>query len=900
MLSTGSRLGPYEILATLGAGGMGEVYRSHDTKLGRDVALKTLPDSFARDPDRVARFKREAQVLASLNHPHIGAIYGLEESGATQFLVLELVDGETLADRIAGLRETGQRMPLAEAMAIARQIADALEAAHERGIVHRDLKPANIALTANDDVKVLDFGLAKALDAAVSGVGEVGGVTHSPTLTLNATQAGVILGTAAYMSPEQAKGRAADKRSDVWSFGCVLFEMLTGTRAFEGEDVSDTLATILKGQPEWSRLPSDVPTSIRLLLTRCLERDRKLRIADISVVRYVLGEPLAAAATPAASGTASPRFRWAGAVAAAAAAFIAAAGGWILKPSTAAPARTPTRFTVAVPADLPFDSLSASRHLLALSPNGARLAYVAGGQILQRAMDQLDSLPVRGTNEGPLEPVFSPDSQWIAYFAAGHLKKIPVGGGAPTTLSDMAAPMGMSWTGDRLLYGDLAGIYEVSSTGGTPKLIVTADRKAGEVLHGPQLLPGGESVLFTVGKAGAVVDRWSSAQIAVQSLKTGVRKIVMRGATDARYASSGHLVFGRDGGLYGNRFDLDRIELTGEPAAIIEGVGQSAGGLSGAVQFTLSSAGALAYLPSGGAGALTTLVWRDRQGVDTPTSVSPHMYETPRTSPDGTHVALHASDQDNDIWIYSVKSETLTRLTFDKASDSSPLWTRDGKRIVYTSGRDGAPNLFWKPADGTGQPEPLMAPPSETNGALVANSITPDGKFLVYSVGVPADIMLLPLDGERRPKPLMAQPRFAERGGDVSPDGRWIAYYSNESGAFQIYVRPFPDVNTGRWQVSSDGGTLPVWSRDGTELLYIDGHAHLASVAVERGATFSFGKTTTVLDLSDSVAVYRNFDVTPDPKRFAVVKQQRSRTAPAFVVVENWFEELKQRVPAAR
>ena len=346
-----------------------------------------------------------------------------------------------------------------------------------------------------------------------------------------------------------------------------------------------------------------------------------------------------------------------------------------------------------------------------------------------------------------------------------------------------------------------------------------------------------------------------------------------------------------------SRSTLTGTRSQGGPTAIIEGIGQSAGGLSGAAQFAVSDTGVLAYMPSGSAGALTTLVWRDRQGVDTPAAVPPHMYETPRVSPDGTRIALHASDEDNDIWIFDVNSETLTRLTFDKATDSAPLWTPDGTRVVYTSGRDGPPNLFWKAANGTGQAEPLMTAPSTSGGALVANSFTPDGKAVVFSVGVPADIMLLPLDGERRPKPLMAQPQFAERGGDVSHDGRWIAYYSNESGIFEVYVRPFPDVDSGRWQVSSGGGTLPVWSRDGTELFYVDAHARLIRVPVERGATFSFGKASTVVDLSDSVAAYRNFDVTPDPKHFAVVKQQGSRATPSVVVVEHWFEELKARVP---
>ena len=511
-LAAGARLGGYEVLSHLGSGGMGEVYRARDTRLARDVAIKILPDGFAHDPERLARFKREAQVLASLNHPHIGAIYGLEESGPTQFLVLELVDGETLADRIAAQRAASRGLPTVEALALAAQIADALGAAHEKGIIHRDLKPANIALTENDQIKVLDFGLAKALDPVASGVGE-GGVTHSPTLTLHATHAGVILGTAAYMSPEQAKGRVADKRSDVWAFGCVLFEMLAGTRPFEGEDVSDTLATILKGEPEWSRLPADTPASIRALLRHCLEKDRRQRIADIAVARYVLGAPLEAAAparTPADAG--KPRSSWIGFAAALAAALVAAAGGWILKPSPTASARPITRFPIILAQDQSFTS--SGRHILALSPDGTRLVYVANSQLFLRAMDQVDASPIRGTNEGAAEPFFSPDGQWIAYYADGHLRKVAISGGAPTTLCDAQIPWGASWEGDRIVFGEgPQGIFEVAATGGTPKLLVAPDTKQSEFLHGPQILPGGQAVLFTSGSPGVVASRWSNATI---------------------------------------------------------------------------------------------------------------------------------------------------------------------------------------------------------------------------------------------------------------------------------------------------------------------------------------------------------------------------------------------------
>jgi eukaryotic-like serine/threonine-protein kinase len=899
-MQPGTRLGGYEILSPLGAGGMGEVYRARDANLARDVALKILPEAFTRDPERVARFRREAQLLAALNHPNIGAIYGFEQAGASQFLVLELVDGETLDVR---LRARPGGLPFEEAIAIARQIAEALEAAHDKGIVHRDLKPSNIALTAQDQVKVLDFGLAKAFDSS-SSIDGGRDVTHSPTLTFQATQVGVILGTAAYMSPEQAKGRVADKRSDVWAFGCVLYEMLTGTRAYQGEDVSDTLATVLKGQPDWNALRR-APPAIQGLVRRCLEKDRRQRIGDIAVVRYVLGDLHGAAVpeTAAASTPAPTGWRTSAVVGALiATAVVASALGWSSRRPPAVN-RPLARFSVPLSADQPLVPAALGRHALALSPDGARLAFVANNQLFIRAMDQLEAAAVRGAGDSPFEPVFSPDGQWIAYYSTGHLKRIPIAGGAPTTICEAQAPWGASWTGDRILFGEgPGGILEVSANGGVPRVLVAADTKTAEFLHGPQLLPDGEHVLFTVGSAGSVIDRWAGAQIAVQSLKTGARKILMHGGADGRYVPTGHIVYGREGILFANAVDLDRLELVGGPTAVVEGVGMAAGGLTGALQFAVSSAGSLAYLPAQ-AGALTSINWRDRKGVDLPLAAPPHSYETPRVSPDGSRIVVHASDQDNDLWIWDTKNDTMTRLTFDKGADSSPVWTRDGKRIIYASNRDGVPALYWKAADGTGQPEPLLPKALDSNGALVPNGMTPDGKALIYSIGVPSDVMLLPLEadpGARQPRPLVAQPQFNERGGDVSPDGKWLVYYSDESGIFQVYVRPFPAVESGRWQVSTDGGGLPTWNRNGRELFYVDPHAHLVSVAVEPGASFAFGKPSTVLDLSDTVAVLRNYDFVPDGTRAAVVKQARSRSVTQFVVVENWFEELRQRVPGGK
>jgi Tol biopolymer transport system component len=887
-LTAGTRLGPYEVLSAIGAGGMGEVYRARDTKLNRDVAVKILPDAFASDPERLARFTREAQTLAALNHPHIAHIHGLEESSGVRALVMELVEGEDLAQRIGH-----GAIPLDEALPIAMQIADALKAAHEQGIIHRDLKPANIKVRPDGTVKVLDFGLARAIDP-LSSSPAAAALANSPTITspaalMGMTGAGVILGTAAYMSPEQAKGRPVDKRADIWAFGCVLYEMLSGRRAFAGEDVSDTLAAVLRGEPDWSALAANVPPSMRTLLQHCLAKDRQKRIADIAVAAWVLSEPVGASAKVETTEIepAKPRSRVPFAIAVVAVAAIAGAAGSMLKPQPAAPAKIITRFPIAMPSDQSFTANG--RHIVALSPDGSHLVYVANSQLYLRAMDQLEAAPVRGTNEGAAEPVFSPDGQWIAYYASG---------GAPTTLCDAQVPWGASWYGNRIVFGEGSrGIFEVPDTGGTPKLLVAADAKQGEYLHGPQILPGGQAVLFTAGSARAIIDRWSSAQIVVQSLETGERKILVRGGTDGRYLPTGHLVYGRDGVLFADAFDVVRLEIKGGPTVVLEGLALAAGGATGAVQLAVSNSGSLAYPPVT-SGQATTMAWRNRQGADTPMAVPAHAYETPRISPDGTRIAVHASDQDSDIWIWDTRGETLTRLTFDKAPDNTPVWTKDGKRIVYVSARDGAPNLFWKPADGTGQAEALLRQAPASNGALVANGISPDGRQLIFSVGTPSDVMALSFEGDHQPRPLIAQPQFAERSGDVSPDGRWLAYQSDESGPYQIYVRPFPTVDAGRWQVSGEGGTLPRWSPNGRELFYADGHNHLVSVNVQAGATFAFGKATTLFDLADTmVSVYRNYDVAPDGARFAVVKAQRSRGAVQFIVVENWLEELKARVP---
>jgi eukaryotic-like serine/threonine-protein kinase len=883
----GACVGAYEIVALVGAGGMGQVYRARDTRLGRDVALKTLPAGFVHDAERVARFRREAHVLAMMNHPNIAGIHGVEEAEGSQFLALEFVDGETLASRIE--REP---IPLTDALSIAKQIAAALEAAHAKDIIHRDLKPANIALTGDDEVKVLDFGLARSIDPSSSS-----DAAHSPTLTFAATQAGVILGTAAYMSPEQAKGRPTDKRTDVWGFGCVLYEMLARKRAFDGDDVSEAVAAVLRGEPDWDALPPALPSQIRTLLQRCLAKDRQQRIGDMAVVRYVLGDTAVGATPIRARSNAWTRAAQVGG--ALALAGLATAGGWMLR-TPAESLRRLARFSVALPSDQIISEVVRRRHLVALSPDGSQLAYIANDQIYLRPMDGLDAAPIRGSREQPLDLTFSPDGQWIAYQSGSRLKKIPVNGGAPVTLAEVPPTSGISWSGDRILFGAGArGILEVPATGGTATTLIPP-ASDGRLLYGPQLLSDGNRVLFTVLDPSSVTELSSTAEIVVQALDSGARTTLLRGGLDGRYVASGHLIFARDGVLFANAADIDRLALKGGATGIIDGVAVAMSLPGGAMQAAVAGDGTLVYLPAT-RGAVTTLAWRSRQGNEIILPAPPHAYDQPRVSPDGRRVAVHVSDGDNDLWIWESTTETLTRLTFERGLDSFPAWTTDGKRIVYVSAAGGGTNLFIRAADGTGQPEPLLAKPPESSGALVANGMTPDGRFLIYSVGVPSNIMKLPLDGSREPQPVLNNPQYAERSGQVSPDARWIAYQSDESSTFQVYVRPFPNVDGGRWQVSAEGGSVPIWHPSGRELFYIDPANRIMSVPIAAAATFSFGKPVLALDFSDRPAsVYRNYDIAPDGSRFILAKEsQRGRGASQFIVVLNWLEELKQRVPRA-
>jgi serine/threonine-protein kinase len=911
-LSSGTRLGVYEVVAPLGAGGMGEVYRARDTKLGREVAIKILPESFVDNPERIARFEREAQLLAALNHPHIAAIHGLESAGATQFLVLELVEGETLAAKLEGTRGLG--LGIHESLAVARQIADALQAAHEKGIIHRDLKPANIAFTLDGQVKVLDFGLAKhdAGSAGSSAAAGPVGMTHSPTITFAHTQVGVILGTAAYMSPEQAKGRAADKRSDVWAFGCVLYEMLTGTRAFDGEDVTDIIAAVVRGEPDWSALPRDLSGQLRRLLERCLEKDRRQRIADIAVAQFLLTETTVPAQAPVTrSRQRTVAASAAGLIIGVAATAIAA---WMMLPRPLA-APLPVRFTI-VPAATQTIALQGGDRKVAISADGARVVYrlTVGSQptLFTRALNELDAHPLSGP--GGRDPFMSPDGRWIAYFTATDLRKVAVSGGPPVTICKLdAQSRGASWADDDTIIFSVAdpraGLQRVSAGGGAPTVLTTADGAKNEIAHAfPHVLPGANAVLFTIS-SGAI----DTAQIAVLDLKSRQHKILLRGGTDAKYVDSGHLIYAAGGGLRAVRFDLSRLEILGDSVPVLD---QTMTEVTGAADYDVSRRGNLVFVP-GGAAAPTaqarSLVWVDRQGREEPINAPPRAYAIPRVSPDGTRVALDVRDQSNDIWIWDLARQTLTPLNLDPGVDMSPVWTPDSRRIVWTSSRAGGnPNLYWQAADGTGTPERLTT----SAPAQFPVSMSPDGTrvalFTGTELGGGLDLNVLTLDRtvalppKMRTEPLI-QSTATKFNPEISPDGRWIALQSNESGQPQIYVRPFPAVDGGRWQISPDGGTRPAWSRNGRELFYLNANDLLTAVSVVTGATFTAGKPVKVLNTryyaGSTTRGYdlRGYDVSPDGQRFLMVKENAPANTPrspsaAIIVVLNWAEELKQRL----
>jgi eukaryotic-like serine/threonine-protein kinase len=899
VLASGTKVGPYEIISSVGSGGMGEVYRARDTRLGREVAVKFLLPSTSQDPARLTRFAREARVLASLNHPNIAQIYELEETETGPALIMELVAGPTLAERIAR-----GPIPLSEALPIARQIAEALDAAHEEGIVHRDLKPANIKLTPSGAVKILDFGLAKVREAAVATEGVE---SHSPTAPA-VSHEGMILGTAAYMSPEQAEGKTTDRRTDLWSFGVVFLEMLTGRRVFSGESLTQVLASVLREEPDWSSLPPDTPSAIRRLLRRCLQKAPDRRLSSAGDARLDIDEALLEddAETPrlhAPTAVAPRRLRaltWLTALALLAALGAPLAMWFALRPAPP----SPIEFEIVPPPDQAV-SLSGSSRDLAISPDGSRLVYTAGAlrRLMVRAMNGIEAVPLEGIT-GARSPFFSPDGRWIGYFTgvSGELKKVPVAGGPPISLCRyVGSPRGASWGGDDTIIfatnEPTSGLFRVPATGGVPEMITAPSSMEGDHLF-PFVMPGGAAVLFTIGptSGGGVT------QIVALELRSRRQKVLIRGGSDASYLKQGYLVYAADRSTRVVAFDEAKLEVRSDPVVVLGGLGA---GPAGAAVFAVSDSGTLGYMRGASASGTgpATLRWVYRTGEEEAIPAPPRHYLLPRLSPDGNRLAIMISDQQDqdDIWTWDFARRSLTRLTFDPARDWYPSWTPSGDRIAFISSRKGVPHLFWRDAAGAGSDEQLTDGPNVQFGSP---SFSPDGSRAVFTEVIPRtgeDIMMLSLEGERRIQPLIQTP-FAERNPAISPDGRWIAYESNESGHEEIQVRPFPNVQEGRWEVSSGGGTDPVWRGDGKELFYRH-YGSVMAVAVQTEPTFSAGTPIRLFEGPYLLGLGSTFDATRDGQRFLMLKEaagEAPELAARIVVVVNWSEELKERVRLRR
>jgi len=915
-LTAGTRLGVYDIAAQIGVGGMGEVYRATDTTLKRQVAIKILPSSLAADADRLARFQREAEVLASLNHPNIAAIHGLEESDGIKALVMELVEGPTLADRIAQ-----GAVPLDEALPIAKQIALALEAAHDRAIVHRDLKPANIKIRADGTVKVLDFGLAKAMDP--TGVMSPGG-SQSPTITTPAmTQAGVILGTAAYMSPEQARGKVVDKRADIWAFGCVLYEMLVGRRVFDGDEVSDTLAFVLTKDPDWNALPADTPAAIRRLLRRCLVKDRSNRLPDIGSARLDIDEARAeppVAPVEMAGARTNRSVAWAiGAAVFAALAVLAAVGAWMAMRTPPAE-RSVARVLIGVgPAErlLSGSQLDSSigrgrptRTAMVFSPDGRSLVFSAERdgrvQLYLRRLDQLDASPIAGT-EGASNPFFSPDGQSLGFHADGALKKVPAGGGPVVVLCNVDLIYGATWgRTDKIVFARQAGgLWQVSATGGTPTAMTKLQANSGELSHRlPQFLPDGQTVLFTV--TGSFFPTWDDTQIVAQSLVSGKRTVLVEGGADARLVATGHLVYLRRGTLMAVPFDSQRLEVTGAAVALVADVMQAASIQpvqidTGAGQFAVSESGSLVYV-AGGVFPQDrwSLVWVDRAGRSEALRVAPGAYLAPRLSPDGRRVAFNTTTGDWDLWTYDIPRGIISRLPME-GEQSIPLWTPDGSRLTFSSLVKGTASVLSINADGSGSAATLAT----SNSRGFPNAWTPDGSTLL-AFFLDGQSRLIPRDGKTEARPL-AISNVSQA--DFSPDGRWLAYESrqNVNAPGQVYVHNYPRLDH-REQVSIENGAAPAWRRDGRELYYVqdasaDGPLKIRMMAVPITTTPTFSAGTPRMLFEGPFRIdgpFRGYDVTPDGQRFLMVQEiaQPAARLSQMVLVQNWFEELKRVAPA--
>ncbi|MGH9792088.1 MAG: protein kinase domain-containing protein, partial [Candidatus Acidiferrales bacterium] len=911
----------FSIVAQLGAGGMGEVYRATDTKLGRDVALKVLPSAFAQDGQRMARFRREAHVLASLNHPHIAAIYGLEEAGGTGFqpahsesqaqakslchfaLVMELVEGPTLAERI-----TQSAFPLDEALPIARQIVEALEYAHDRGVIHRDLKPANIKLTPDGSAKLLDFGLAKALAGDSSSDADV---SNSPTLSMAATKAGIILGTAAYMPPEQARGKSVDRRADIWSFGCVLYEMLTGSRAFVGEDVSETLAAIIRGEPDWTALPLAPRHPIRTLLRRCLEKDAKRRLQAIGEARVTiedyLANPSAAEAAAAADVTApapagvktARATRVALAVAAVATVAALLLGIAYFRRPTEQP--RVVRASIPAPENTIFDFAgSPFAGPVAVSPDGRLLAFAAHSgnnpqRLWVRAIDSVTAQPLPST-DGAAFPFWSPDSRSIGFFALGKLKRIEVGGGPPVSLCDTFEGRSGTWNRDGvILYSPDATspLHSVPATGGACRQVTQLDPARGESTHRwPHFLPDGRHFLY-LARVGFGGSAFEGTAIMLGSLDGAPPRALIDAASNAVYAS-GHILFARESVLMAQPFDSDRLEFTGDAFPIVEQMHYDPSFSRGV--FSVSENGVLVY-QTGQSRAGTKLTWFDRSGKQVGVLGDEAMYVDLSISPDHSKVAVTVSDPrigPPDLWIYELARGLRTRFTFTPSVESHPAWAPDSMRLAYRATNKGIPDLFQKSLAGAGHEAPLL----ESNIAKYPGSWSSNGRYLAYEVRGAGpttgnDIWVLPIAENGKPAPFLETP-FREGQPHFSPDGRWIAYISDESSRYEVYVAPFPGPGR-KWQISTSGGDQPRWRRDGKEIFYLANNSAITAVEVSaRGETFEVGAAKS---LFQTLPLRRGsaYDVTGDGQRFLVNLLPQEQSSDPMTLVINWPAALPRK-----
>jgi len=885
-LSPGTRLGPYEIVGEIGAGGMGVVYRATDTALDRDVAIKVLPASMTSDAERIARFDREAKTLASLNHPNIAQVYGLERAGDVTALVMELVEGPTLEERIRHAT-----LPPEKAVDIAMQIAAGLEAAHSRNIVHRDLKPANIKLGPDGTVKILDFGIAKALqpDALVS-------EPDAAMMTTPATQIGVILGTAAYMSPEQAKGKPVDRRADIWAFGCVLYEMLTGQLPFGGEDVATTIARVIANEPDLDALPAAVSPAVRHTIKLCLTKDLKRRVRDIGDVRLALEGVFESArpARDAASDIRRPVWRRAlpPVTAALAAVLVTGVTVW----SSMRPASpTVSRFVHELAEG------QILRHpaygLLAVSPDGQRFVYDTMHVLVMRSLDSLETRAIPGTEPYLNTPTFSPDGQSLAYNDyEGHIRRIGIGGGVPVDIcDDCGGWSGMSWEADGTIYlAGARGIMRVSANGGQPELVIAAD--PGTEFYGVDLLPDGDTLLFTVistdSEEGGI--RWDEGQIVVQSLSTGERSTIINGGTDARYLPTDHIVYARGNALFAVAFDADALTVSGGAVAVVQDVARSNNGSSGVAHYGVADNGTLVYITgSFDIEEARTLVWVDREGREEAIDVPPSNWMSPRISPtDATKLALNDRGRDDDIWVLDLDRLTFTRLTDKLGGDRFPVWSPDGQRVAFAASQRGG--IQWRVADGAA-PAERLAPP----GVGFPTAFLPGGSGLFVFNGPNAFIenlfrIALP-EGEVTQ---LTDTDYRETLAEPSPDGRWIAYVSDETGREEIFVQSYPDMGARRLQISTTGGTQPLW-RDQNMLYYRNGDAIMAvAVSTEPDRTITVGQPEVVIRGSyANPQGGRTYDIGPDG-RFLMLKDVEIQSGrPRIVVVENWFSELNRLVP---